>query len=352
MVTFPPQTIVEQAFFESGAPSPAGLENDKPTQERLKTDQTTQNKISTEPDSKTRDRLLNLQPPGKVVARIAQPSRLVFRIPADARIPYTTEGLLDWSTLELVVTPIADVEYGATPPDNALFIREPNGVSDDPAIAPETAIELPYRLQISPRHNVVWDHSLKAVSHLGRTELWHTRLSSRTTEGKLQRTDDAHPVPLRAIWSPDFPKENLSPGDFGSIGVLTAMTPFDRQSIVILTSAFQGYASSPTPRFVVGQTKPYVPKPIYASQLMLSPLGGWLKSQGAWEPPYLVKINLLGAPGGITGLFPRVAREDNPLKITISSDMARQLSRDRFGTIVPANISPLRSKAWGRRVSP
>lgn len=330
VVTFPPQTIVEQAFFEASRPVPEGVSDpagiDEPTKKRVARDKT----------SPTTPPL----PPGQAVARMAQPSRLVFRIPADARIPYTTEGLLDWSKLELVVTPIADVEDGATPPDNALFVREPNGVSEDLEIAPETAIELPYRLQISPRRNVVWDHALKAVSHLGRTELWHTRLSSRTTEGKLQRTDEAHPLPLRAIWSPDFPKENLSPGGFGDIGVLTAMTPFDRQSIVILTSAFQGYASSPTSRFVVGQTKPYVPKPIYASQLMLSPLGGWLKSQGAWEPPYLVKLNLNIPRVRISGLFPQVTPQvNNFLSERISIKTAQQLARDRFGMIVPTNIS-------------
>jgi hypothetical protein len=311
VVTFPPQTTVEQAYFEApaagDAAKPEGL--DAPTQKRVDRDA---GAVTADPPA-----------PGNVAARIGQPSRLVFRIPAEARIPYTTEGLLDWSQWELVVAPIADVDYKATPPDDALFIREPRNISDDPALAPETAIELPYRLQLSPRRAVVWDHALKTVSHLGRTELWHTRLASRTAEGKLQRTDAAHPLPLRAIWSPDFPLENLSPGNLGEIGVLTAMTPYDRKSIVTLTSAFQGYAKS--------LTEPYVPKPIYASQFMLSALGGWLKSEGAWDPPYALKFTLPRLPnGGIAGLLPNPAQ--NFLSGTISLDLARQLSRDRFGT--------------------
>lgn len=46
-----------------------------------------------------------LSDPGQVGARVARPTRLVFRVPADARIPFTTEGLLDWSGLELNVHP-------------------------------------------------------------------------------------------------------------------------------------------------------------------------------------------------------------------------------------------------------
>src|SRR5512133_2697981 len=90
VVTFPPQTVVEQAFFESSPTRPVPSEAGN---------------------------AYNAQhPPAAlpalpVQARIGGSSRLVFRIPAGSptRVPYTTAGLLDWDTLELSVSPLADV---------------------------------------------------------------------------------------------------------------------------------------------------------------------------------------------------------------------------------------------------
>ncbi|HKI07121.1 MAG TPA: hypothetical protein VKA09_01875 [Nitrososphaeraceae archaeon] len=70
------------------------------------------------------------------------------------------------------------------------------------------------------------------------------------------------------------------------------MSANDRHQIVALTSGFQGYQ---VPGYVVSVTRsgeeagffravPYLPKPIEAEQLMVSPLGGWLRSQGQWSP--------------------------------------------------------------------
>ena len=41
-----------------------------------------------------------------------------------------------------------------------------------------TALELPYRLVLSPIAPARWHHAEQPVSHRGRTELWHTRLST------------------------------------------------------------------------------------------------------------------------------------------------------------------------------
>jgi hypothetical protein len=49
-----------------------------------------------------------------------------------------------------------------------------------PPLATETAIEMPYRLIISPNQYGAWAHASTPVSsQAGRTELWHTRLGSR-----------------------------------------------------------------------------------------------------------------------------------------------------------------------------
>ena len=133
---------------------------------------------------------MTVKPAGEAAARLGGPSRLVFRVPDNARIPFTTGGLLDWSEFRLQVSPVADVAPYANPPDAALTVRPP--------ATTETAIELPYRLILSPTHDVVWDHARDVVMHEGRAELWHTRLASRTAEGEVQRIDEEHQLPLRA----------------------------------------------------------------------------------------------------------------------------------------------------------
>jgi type VI protein secretion system component Hcp len=284
VVGFPPQTIHETAYFESSEVEP---------------DETTETPITpkVDPDQgKTVDD--PLPPPGVFltsparprdgVARLGQPSRLVFAVENGARIPFTIDGLLDWSALAPVVSPIAAIG------------RDPNQrqIANAPAIRPpepgETALELPYRLVISPNAHVSWLHRTRPFTSRGRTELWHTQL--------VPEEDDA--APLRAIWSPDYnpvlPPAPTKPDPH--LG-LTAMWPNDRHQIVILTSAFHGYEYEVELKlpggFVRGTgatghviplrlTFPYVPEPFDAELLMLSPLGAWLRSRGHWTPPYEV----------------------------------------------------------------
>ena len=58
------------------------------------------------------------------------------------------------------------------------------------------------------------------------------------------------------------------------------MSGYDRHQIVVLTSAFRGFAAD--------EFRAYVPMPVSASLVMLSALGGWLRSFGKWEPPYRI----------------------------------------------------------------
>ena len=117
------------------------------------------------------------------------------------------------------------------------------------------------------------------------TELWHTRLATRDSQGHIQPADNDYLIPLRAIWSQDYTPANpphSSDGSFniGSTKILSSLSRSDRYQIVILTSAFSGY-------FNEGQgNSTYVPMPINASRLMLSSLGGWLSSRGTWIPPH------------------------------------------------------------------
>ena len=246
-------------------------------------------------------------PPGTTPVRMSQNSRLVFKVPANARIPLTIEGLLDWSALELSVNAIAAI--GPEPTAAQIAGAPPITRPADT----ETALELPYKLIVSPTSGVRWGHRLPPFTSRGRTELWHTRMQwpgqPAPEELTLQK-----PAPLRAIWSDDYnTADGLNPGKNDPDLNRAAMSPNDRHQIVVKTSAFHGYegeieisfggvigvqggifqaaggafAGALSPIAGAGITMkywvPYVPQPFYADQVMLSSLGGWLRSRGHWN---------------------------------------------------------------------
>jgi YVTN family beta-propeller protein len=184
-------------------------------------------------------------------SRIAGESRLAFRLPNGVNeLPYTLESLLDWSKLEpsLVPAAVPSTTFPAVPPP----IVEPSAV--------QTAIELPYRLTLSPDATVRWEHSAKPVTRNSRTELWHTR--ARVANAPRAR------IPLRAVYSPDFPA-NTTQFPFN-----TAVNSIDRRQIVKLSSDFT----------LAGPSGNKLPRPVSAEQLMLTALGGYIRLRGNWNP--------------------------------------------------------------------
>jgi hypothetical protein len=311
IVTLPPQSIAERAYFEAALLPGAVTDPDpspppRPDSDAGKTD---------------REPLSPLGTPG--LAAMAQPSRLVFAVPNDARLPYTTAGVLDWSKLGLTVSPIA-----AIPPDPT-----PEQIAAAPSIQPptptQTALELPYRLVISPNGGATWVHKTAPFSSRGRTELWHTRLALRAEDGTALELSRDRRAPLRAIWSPDYrPGDPPEPTELDPLG-RTAMAPNDRYQIVILTSAFHGWETNPALqqsgldlelfahvhaagrlsvlRRPLRTPRPFVPTPFDAEQLMLTPLGGWLRSRGHWDPPRRSTSTFVGRPD-LDAIFASVAR--------------------------------------------
>ncbi len=283
---FPPQTIAEPAYFESSKVKPADEGSNRK-----------------DLDVATPDEVLD--PPGlaqgkhRTTAQLGHPSRLVFKVPADARIPFSMDGLLDWSKLELAVNPIAAI--GASPTADQIA----KAPTIQPPAANETAIELPYRLVISPTADVAWEQRGRPFTSRGRTEMWNTRLALKTPGGITELSRD-HPASLRAIWSYDYRPEDVPDADEKDPDLdRTAMSANDRHQIVVLTSAFHGYEveldfnlylALPFVNRALGGaaaagqrlklTVPYVPEPFEAEQMMLSPLGGWLRSRGHWTPPH------------------------------------------------------------------
>lgn len=269
-------------------------------------------------------------------ARIAGESRLVFNVPKGTQLPYTVEGILAACrqlTLQLAdnalpppslikVTPVNKLKLPASPAlrsvtaqtvlrntrasslqIGALTVgkvgqRFPTQLSNKAPIPnnpgpSQSALELPWRLLVSPTPGAQWQHALQPVAGElpQRFELWHSLLDTQTVNT------------LRAIWArtgsrpedgsldilPQFP--NATNGSFLSSAALTALnskeqTPFltalseqDRVQLVHLSSNF-----SRRPDQVAKGGTVYVPLPFNARLLGLSALGGWLDLRGAWTP--------------------------------------------------------------------
>ena len=141
-----------------------------------------------------------------------------------------------------------------------------------------TALELPYRIILSPVPEARWQHGTKPVEHTGRTELWHTRLTSSASG-----TGPDSPTNVRALWSPDYDLPNI-------VGVVNTGKPFrmsldplDRQMLVKLMSGFDEVDK-------VG--RPFHPRTAQARRLTLSSLGALLDAEGSWSPPAPDKVSL------------------------------------------------------------
>ena len=156
-------------------------------------------------------------------ARIARPSRLVFKLPPER--PYinlTFDGLLGWSDWN-PVWPEADRK------------------EQTPAAAAEPSrVAMPYGLALSPEDAARWHHATHPVTHDGRTELWHTRLLPQ---------DSRQPLTVKIL------QPEPVAGDMTDI--TTALTERDREALAGRSAR--------------------------ARTLILSPMGGWLDVRGRWE---------------------------------------------------------------------
>jgi len=351
---FPPQAITEETFFQPPPPlfkkpSEVGGANPNP-----------EDQPKPEPSDPTKDETLR-EPP--IRARIADESRLAFKLPAGTEIEYSLQGILTaCRTLELAVA--ANAKPRAAPgrfisvsdlfsvaavnalsvrsraalaghvaasmrlaarggdmttirarqagsnaavlsriPDRAVFrpgsilIPRPNGPKPGNPSAITTSIELPWRLIVSPHSGARWRHAPAPVKSAAtqHVELWHTSMVTPRSDG----TEIAPPYPdpnrtIRAVWAksgsgieganpamtPDWPtRTNQPPAPSNALPVPNTvpfrmpLDDFDRFQIAHLSSNFS--------------VNGYAPQPVDTKLLMLSALGGWLDSRGAWDPPGL-----------------------------------------------------------------
>lgn len=156
----------------------------------------------------------------------------------------------------------------------------------------ETALEIPFRLILSPSKFAAWAHAARPVTALStkRTELWHTRLAARVLDRLDEHTEALRTV--RAIWTRDVgfnPAKPLDPPPHDNEPFRTSLDAYDRHNVVVLSSAHNIWTTNPSGQ---PRRKRYVPEPISVRHLMLSSLGGWLDSRGLWEPTAEMKLSV------------------------------------------------------------
>jgi hypothetical protein len=262
-----PQNITEQSYLEAftdtpGHPAPPGGDQ--------------QNFAAETPGS---DPAFPLIAP----ARAAGPSQLAFRLPSGTdSLPYTLADLLTWTNLEQSVVPVAQA-----PDPNQTGVPQPPPIQPVPAIrqpqATETAIEVPWRLFLSPNYSGAWAHWSVPVTLGGRTELWHTRLAVRLQQKDGFSADETIPRWVRAVWSPDYspgaiPPHAVPPFNQTNAPFRTSLDPDDRDQIVRLSSDF-------TMSLAAARPLPYVPISISTDKLYLTSLGAWVSMFGNWPEP-------------------------------------------------------------------
>jgi hypothetical protein len=157
--------------------------------------------------------------------------------------------------------------------------------------ANQTALELPWWLLISPLPAGRWAHARSLVSHLGRTELWHTGLVEPGSDPP--GTSPGGPSHIRALWAidPKFADYHTPPavgpspeppslGEGADIGTEEGvpfrgpLAPRDRADIVV-SSSVDG---------AVGRGhEDYSPVPVDVDLLMLTSMGAYLDAFGAWR---------------------------------------------------------------------
>lgn len=139
----------------------------------------------------------------------AWPSRLAFDVPQDSPgIPFTVPGLLTWAALRPVLAPNA---LPAGTPVSAGAARPAQPAAD------VTALELAYRLVLSPVGDQGWTHRSAPHTVDGLTELWHTRLTGGHPELRVVWGRDTAPFPTSLSASHIADLVTLT-SDFGNAG--------------------------------------------------------------------------------------------------------------------------------------
>ncbi len=185
VVTFPPQTIFEEAFFDS-TPNPP------PQTPRAGPAPAPTHQPRSRPHQARRHRRTPARCSSGSAARPGWSSRCRPMPGSPTRSPACSTGRpSSWRSRRSRTCPA-----GATP---ATEPADPGagGHRDHPAAAVPAAPVPDPRRRLAARPG-------RPSSHGGRVELWHTRLATRDADGAAQPLSADNQIGLRAIWSPDY----------------------------------------------------------------------------------------------------------------------------------------------------
>jgi hypothetical protein len=212
--------------------------------------------------------VFELRPQGELILRGARP---VNDVVAAARAIRLARGLERTGAGRLSSDhPLADAVLGrrriAAPP-----VLRPRSRPRAPH-AEETALEVPYRLIVSPSADhgafVHPTEPLTAMDDETRVQLWSTRLTARIVDedGNLVGYDDEGVQRIvRAVWSPDLlPPDTTTDADVA----LMSTSPVDRRTLVRQSSAVH---------------EGVTPVPFRVRRLHLTALGATVDWRGAWD---------------------------------------------------------------------
>ena len=224
------------------------------------------------------------EPPGEAVlvaSRAAGPSRVAFRIDASVLpVPYKLAAILELlASSRLSVSPSA--ARGPEPSGCLNVAAVLRYLFNPPGLArprqTQTALELPFRLILSPESEAGFSHPSDAGDGTTRTALWHSQLEPapdkpdrREVRAIWLRTGDG------PAWNPSDPVwTNPDDGKHEPFEI-TTMSQHDRSDIVHVSG---------NRRYAQKTVTNYEPQPIAVRRLALSALGAWLDSRGDWASP-------------------------------------------------------------------
>ncbi len=322
-------------------------------------------------------------------AYLSDESRLSFRV-SDARIntgiAYSLAGLLDWSGFSHRVVPAAQRITSGT--DLTASMREP--LKGDPAtgVVPETSLELPWGLILSPYEEEWWSHRKAAFTRGGRTELWHTRLRGGFLPGAFASAAAAteaaaiSPIFTTPVLNTGTLVNVLNPGNLVGIIDPGQLTPglFVRETSPTLRAVWgrfyanrlaqpnatalapptaglfrnsftDGVIPDPMPSgsdvggignrwSVIDLSGRFRREPVGVNRLMLTSLGAWLDSSGKWD---IAAVRAAGMP-----VFGNVTQWDH--RATMGRDQYVKVVK--IGRIFPFGHRAVQITITERRVDP
>jgi hypothetical protein len=157
-------------------------------------------------------------PPPPIATALAAKSRLVFRLPDTSEgLPLTLDWLLDWTSWTPLLAP------GALPAGQVLA---PGVQSPAAPGAGETALEVPWRLLISPDATGAWHHDRIPRLLNSSNQVWRTHLQQTVAgnDGVVRQVDGGDVRVLAAVE--------------GTGELLTSLSALHRSELVQLTSNY------------------------------------------------------------------------------------------------------------------